>query len=78
MSALQNGWASFLAFMSNFFRMFARNRSPKLAKFSYDYPSGTKPPRIDRGHVTPTGACRIMGNRWWRRQMYLRGRRKGQ
>ena len=64
----------FLGFFSSFLRLFTRSRGPKVERFSYDYPGGTRGPRPSCGHVTPTGPCRIMGNRWWRRNLYLRGR----
>jgi hypothetical protein len=68
--------SQFLAFLQSFFRFFSKRgpAGPKVQKFTYDYPAGPRPRRIDRGHQTTRGACHIVGNRWWRRQLSLRGR----
>ncbi len=66
-----------LEWLSFFFEVFSRVFAVSMlavGRFSYDYPGGTRGPRPSCGHVTPTGPCRIMGNRWWRRNLYLRGR----
>ncbi len=71
-----SSWSSFVAFFMGLMRFFGRKGSgPKAQKFSYDYPAGPRPARLNRNagrtvrRFSPRG-----GNRWWRRQMSMRGR----
>lgn len=75
MESRKSAWQSFVAFFSAFLRFFSRRGvGQRVQKFSYDLPMGPRPPRLDKPRVTVLKGGPNTGNRWWRRQMSLRGR----